>query len=1496
MSTNNTALIGGAATVGVAGVATTAAFVSGQFLIIVAICAGIAALACGGVLFYTKWQEKRRAKSLNDEVKASGSRAPRGVAQNAQDKAKLDDLGKKFSEGVIKFQSAGKDLYSVPWYLMIGPPGSGKTEAVRHSRLKFASGLQDKMQGVGGTYSMNWWFTNDAVILDTAGRIIMEDTKDWESFLKMLKKTRPREPVNGLILAIDCNRLKTQDAGKLEADAEQIARQLETIQRALGVRFPVYVLVTMCDKLPGFRTFFNDMQDPQQQNQMLGWSNQADLDTPFVVDELDEHFRLVRQRLVERRTRLLLDPVHTQDPSKRRTDEVDALYAFPNEMMLLLPRLKRWLEIIFTPGEWSPKPLFLRGIYFNSAMQQGEELDEGVARALGKSMKEMGESAFVNNVSYFINHMLTQKAFQERGLVTDAVNISKWQRRSQLLLIGGAIATCLAIIGISIWSAMDLKRRIQDPTNFWSSVASKLTVDGQPAAAANGLGIVQASAAGPVIAADLDLKIAGVSDTVTPATLAKATQPQVDTKISGGFLRAVAGENVFAKDRAQAFLNVIDLSAFQPVVQDAFLRLARPETWEQYKQSPEIPREALKQLLRLHTLAEGKTPRGDIPELLPPGVTPVAPAPKLAAMVALATQKTSTADLAELEKKLEPLQKQLDAMINPAAPEYAVWERSGTTPKEFFQKIAADAAEPRSLERALDLFTQSQPQFPGDVAAIDQFARLLDQLDTQQKSIEAITWPGSENRLEDFDQTVQEKWQPALSVVRETVKDLKTNFEPRIAKLDAWLTEAELAAAATAEAPRPFKLPQGQVNPFKELEDALPMPDDPTALEKAAAAAAAKKAAEATSAAGAGASGKAAGAVGGLITGLVSESGPIKVARDKLGKLSGDWQKRTREKLAQQIDQLKNVRGARESLTKSIARAEDGLKAMEAVDARLRTPLTVAESLRDDLLPALRADKLLDEPRAAIARVTTGLARFSTESSANFVRKLTEGLKASIDQSAGLEVRKRIRSLPSSVDEYKQMAIAGVDGSTPTPRIRLNDFALDPAFGPGAAKPISLFRFIEKQLADKQSLPIGSRQLTEELVGKGTVLRDYALQLVDYWADVPKQSAAIPRFSTAQELSQRIEAAGGATGLASDLRSFREPFRKLQELELNALLDNSRREKLGLVAAGMTRMTDEAAYTGNAITTIRSLQNLLTGDRANLISSLQPGSFTNDFPLYPQTVDQVHLSTEVFRRLVDQALAFVPDRVAPPNAQQADKARSLLTRASFPLRLVDGPAMSRSEVETFRDEADAALADLGPGAAGPATPPALAPQLSQEIRSKIAEQIDKARLSPADIAKLKRQADTARALLAVKQYTIRPLTTDDLKGSGAPFVPARLASNKVFNVRLLGGDGGVSGLVNDVIDLRVDRVLNAGPLVFEFLRTGGRDEPVRGRASLDGEWPILRAITQPSSRPLEGGAGLSFAIELPVSLTDEPGASMVQWFRVSLPPGQPWPAADSWRQ
>ena len=73
----------------------------------------------------------------------------------------------------------------------MGEPGSGKTEAIRRCNIGFPPGLNDQLQGAGGTINMHWWFTNHGIVLDTAGRLMFEQVQpgsssEWGAFLDML--------------------------------------------------------------------------------------------------------------------------------------------------------------------------------------------------------------------------------------------------------------------------------------------------------------------------------------------------------------------------------------------------------------------------------------------------------------------------------------------------------------------------------------------------------------------------------------------------------------------------------------------------------------------------------------------------------------------------------------------------------------------------------------------------------------------------------------------------------------------------------------------------------------------------------------------------------------------------------------------------------------------------------------------------------------------------------------------------------------------------------------------------------------------------------------------------------------------------------------------------------------------------------------------------------------------------------------------------------------
>ena len=438
-----------------------------------------AALILAIYLFALHLVNRRRAAGMTGEISQHTAVAPRGISDPAQ-RAKLDDLRRKFQEGVAKFRAAGRDLYSVPWYLLIGEAGAGKTEAIRHCNVGFPPGLQDEMQGVGGTINMNWWFLKEAIILDTAGNMVFPEVgaaggPEWDSFLALLRKSRRNCPINGLLLVLPADSLIKDNADQIAAKAGRIAAQLNKIQRSLDVRFPVFIFITKCDLINGFREFFNNIADPALQHQMLGWSNPSALDDPFKPELVDQHFQIVVQRLRRRRMGLIQDPTPQNDPQNgRRIDEIDALFSLPASMELLAPRLRRYLELVFTPNEWQGgKPLFLRGIYFSSAMREGSALDLELAEAIGVPVDSLPEGkTWEKERAYFLRDLFTEKIFRERGLVTGASNTRRMLRRRQAVLFGCGFFGLTLLLIASWFGARALRDSVGLERDYWIAAST----------------------------------------------------------------------------------------------------------------------------------------------------------------------------------------------------------------------------------------------------------------------------------------------------------------------------------------------------------------------------------------------------------------------------------------------------------------------------------------------------------------------------------------------------------------------------------------------------------------------------------------------------------------------------------------------------------------------------------------------------------------------------------------------------------------------------------------------------------------------------------------------------------------------------------------------------------------------------------------------------------------------------------------------------------------
>lgn len=373
----------------------------------------------------------------------------------------VDMLSRSFEEAltVLKQSRAASKtdsqfIYQLPWYAIIGAPGSGKTTALINSGLHFP--LAEKLgkhaiKGVSGTRNCDWWFADNAVFLDTAGRYTTQeshqavDAAGWVGFLGLIKKFRPRRPLNGVIVATSLADLLQQSEQERLQHAQAVRARIKELYEHLGVRLPVYLLFTKADLVAGFSDFFADLS-PEQRAQVWGETfSAASLNDDYdVVAQFGNAYTDLLQRLQLRINRRIQDERDIQ----RRA----AILDFPQQMALLKPAVLGFLEATFAVNRYE-QSILLRGVYFTSGTQEGTPIDR-VLGILASAFRLDRQSAPVfsgQGKSFFLTRLLKDVLFPEAEL---AGQDPKLEKRTRLLQVGSyAGAAVLFITVIALWTA-----------------------------------------------------------------------------------------------------------------------------------------------------------------------------------------------------------------------------------------------------------------------------------------------------------------------------------------------------------------------------------------------------------------------------------------------------------------------------------------------------------------------------------------------------------------------------------------------------------------------------------------------------------------------------------------------------------------------------------------------------------------------------------------------------------------------------------------------------------------------------------------------------------------------------------------------------------------------------------------------------------------------------------------------------------------------------------
>ncbi len=357
---------------------------------------------------------KKAEKALIEGV--SASREDPSAAAAAEEVAALK---RRLAEALTLLTKArgGRALYELPWYVIIGPPGSGKTTALMNAGLTFP--LAERMgaaplAGVGGTRLCDWWFTDEAVLIDTAGRYTTQDSDaavdkaGWQGFLDLLRRNRPRAPLNGALVAISLADLATHSREERLAHARAVRARLKELDETLGVRLPVYVLFTKADLIAGFTEYFDDL-DREGREQVWGVTFPVEQKGPAGFAEA---FRALLERVTTR--------IPERVQAERSPDRRAALFGFPAQLASLEGPAAEFLDAAFRDSTLDTAPA-LRGLYLTSGTQEGTPIDRltgAMARLFNVPRPQRAAAQAGQGRSYFLARLLREVVFGESGLVT----------------------------------------------------------------------------------------------------------------------------------------------------------------------------------------------------------------------------------------------------------------------------------------------------------------------------------------------------------------------------------------------------------------------------------------------------------------------------------------------------------------------------------------------------------------------------------------------------------------------------------------------------------------------------------------------------------------------------------------------------------------------------------------------------------------------------------------------------------------------------------------------------------------------------------------------------------------------------------------------------------------------------------------------------------------------------------------------------------------------
>lgn len=373
-------------------------------------------------------------------------------------KLRFDSLRSSFRQGVELIEGSiatRAERYSIPWVMVLSEGLDQGQLPIEQSGVP--SALSSEAVSAAATQGISWHFFDRGVVIDIQGVYLGSPDDEavaerpWDEFLGLCSKYRPQRPFDSVVITVPITLLtdESPDARLELAKLAKLAhRRLWLAQNRFAMRFPVYVVVSGCDKIEGFSAFARSLPDSVKAS-MLGWSSPYDLSTTYQSTWVDDAVDCVVKTVSDTSAELFaLNSI---------SDETAKFFLLPSRLATIRSQLQLYVDELMRPSAYH-EPFFFRGIYLTGDSSEAAQKAVGMAAGMTPGAVDDDDRLDGDRIEpqidmvsrmmrqpAFLRDLFEKKVFLEYGLARP----SRSQQLTRPVL--GRVARWAAIIFVGVW-------------------------------------------------------------------------------------------------------------------------------------------------------------------------------------------------------------------------------------------------------------------------------------------------------------------------------------------------------------------------------------------------------------------------------------------------------------------------------------------------------------------------------------------------------------------------------------------------------------------------------------------------------------------------------------------------------------------------------------------------------------------------------------------------------------------------------------------------------------------------------------------------------------------------------------------------------------------------------------------------------------------------------------------------------------------------------------